>query len=72
METMTDRDTAMVLAALRLYQTHLTTGTPLPDGIADIAGTAPTAESIDDLCERLNAPPPASGAQGPAFPASFT
>ena len=57
---MNARDTAFILAGMRLYQFHLTTGAPLPDGITDIAMDgvrhAPTAEDIDDLCERLNMP----------------
>ncbi len=50
---MNARDTATVLAALRHYQALLTTGTPLHDGIAEIA----TAEDIDDLCERIGVIP---------------
>ena len=58
---MNARDTATVTAALRQYQALLTTGTPLHEGIAEIATDGgwplPTAEDIDDLCERIGVAP---------------
>ncbi len=54
--TLTDRETATVLAALRLWQEQL-----IQDGTASLSpdhfgegGTPLTVEEIDVLCERLN------------------
>jgi len=59
--SLTDRELATVLAALRYWQQDLAANdgaVPISDHFED--GVAPlTVEQIDDLCERLNCGPAA-------------
>ena len=57
---MSTRQRDTTLAALRLYESFLVTGTEIPDEIIEIAGDSEPAldtKEINDLCEKLNRSP---------------
>ena len=55
-----ERELATILAALRMWQGHLTNTLGLPAALVDIAqdaGPMLCADEIDELCERINCEP---------------